>query len=126
MNAVELVKEWLSKEGYKAIPDDEGGVIFKYQGCNMWAMNDERDPLFLRISMPNIYEVEDNRLQVFEAINSVNDNIKSVKAYIAGNNHVWMTIEMYLDSSPELDDFLERCLDIILAAGHKFVEELNK
>ena len=126
MNAIESIKAWLANEGYKATPDDEGGVIFKYQGFTMWAMHDERDPLFLRIVMPNIYEVGENRLQVFEALNIVNDNIKSVKGFISGNNQVWLAIEMYLDTSPEVEDFMERCLEILLVAGHKFVDNLGE
>ena len=125
MKTTDLVKDWLASEGYKYTTSDEGELIFKYQGYGMVVMADENDPLFLRIIMPNIYEVQNDEVNVLRALNTINAGIKTVKGFIVQDN-VWLSIEMYIDSSPEMEDFLERCLDILVASGGKFAEELRK
>ena len=125
MKTSDLVKDWLAREGFRATIDDDGDLQFKYQGFTMWVTPDEKDPLFLRIILPNIYEVnEENRAAVLEALNKVNCDLKAVKGYVVGEN-VWLSIEMYIDASPEIEDFIERCLDILLAGHRKFGEEMK-
>ena len=91
----------------------------------MWVTVDKNDPIFLRVIMPNIYDVNDNRDKVMEAINALNAEIKAVKGFVVRDS-VWVSIEMFIDSSPEVEDFIERCLNILIAGGRKFHEELNK
>ena len=85
---------------------------------------DKDDPLFLKVVMPTIYEVEGNREKVLEAINTVNARIKVVKAILIGNN-VHLFIEMFVDTTPEIDDFFERCCDILIASRRVFMDELR-
>jgi len=124
-STAELVKDWLASEGFRYQIDDDGDVQFKFQGYGMWATVDKNDPLFLRIILPNIYELNGDRGKVLEALNALNAEIKAVKGYLVREN-VWVSLEMYVDSSPEVEDFIERCLNILIAAGRKFHEELNK
>lgn len=124
MKTTDLVKDWLASEGYKYNIDSDGDLIFMYQGFGMWVRADENDPLFLSIVMPNIYEVDNDYDKVQRALNQLNSSIKTVKGFVV-NDNVWLAIEMYIDSSPEMDDFLERCLDILIAGGRKFAEELR-
>lgn len=124
MTTADLVKDWLASEGYKYTIDNDGDLQFKYQGLPMWVMVDQNDPLFLRVIMPNVYQLENNRAKVLEILNGLNANIKAVKGFLVDEN-VWLSIEMYIDSSPEVEDFIERCLDILLAGFRKFAEELR-
>jgi len=125
MVASDLVKEWLSSEGYKATIDGDGDVKFKYQGLPMWATTDENDKLFLRIIMPGIYQVSDDRGKVLEIMNQINMDLKIIKCFVV-EDKVWLSVEMFVDSSPEIEDFFERCLDILVAAFEKFRQEINK
>lgn len=122
---VELVKNWLAEEGYKGIVDEDGNLQFKYQGLNMWVNYDKNDPLFLSILMPRIYDMEEESIKEYKAVNEVNSGIKAVKGY-AVDNSVWLGIEMYIDSSPEIADYFERWLDILVASAHKFYDYMNQ
>ena len=122
MQTTELVKTWLSNEGFRYEIDEDGDLKFRYQGANLWVMQDPNDALFLRIAMPYIYEVDNDRAKVLEAINSVNAEMKVVKGFVLENGGVWLSIEMYIDSSPDIEDFIERCLDILLTGQRRFYD----
>ena len=125
MVSSELVRDWLSTQGFKHTIDADGDVQFKYQGWTMWATTDEKDQQFLRIIMPGIYNVDDaDRVKVLEIINAVNRDLKAVKGFLV-ENRVWLSIEQFVDTSPEIEDFIERCLDILVAAVNKFLEALK-
>ena len=80
----DLIKSWLSSEGYKYDVDSEGDVHFKYQ---------------------------------------VTWETKVVKAFIR-NNIVHLSIEMFIDRTPDLGDFMERCCDLLLHAQKKVYKDI--
>ena len=125
MTTAELAKSWLHEQGFKCNLDEDGDAVFKYQGANMYVSVDKNDPLFFKIVMPGIYEVENNRERVLEAVNSICTNIKVVKAILVSDT-VHLLIEMFVDTTPEIDDFFERCCDILIASRRLFIEELTR
>lgn len=125
MTTAELAKNWLQEQGFKCNLDQDGDAIFKYEGANMYVSVDKDDPLFLKIVMPSIYEVENNYSQVLEAVNKVCTRIKVIKALLV-QNRVHLVIEMFVDTTPEVDDFFERCCDILIAGRRAFAEALNE
>lgn len=118
-----LVKDWLSNEGYKYDVDSDGDIRFKYQGRTYFCTSDNQDEQFFRIIMPGIYEVENNRVKVLEAINTVTRDIKVLKAFLVEDS-LWLAIEMFVDSSPEVEDFMDRCLTIIDAGWRRIANEI--
>lgn len=125
MTTAELAKNWLHEQGYKCNLDDDGDAVFKYEGANMYVAVDKDDPLFLKIVMPVIYEVEDNYSKVLEAANKVCAKIKVLKAIVI-NNKVHLVIEMFVDTTPEVDDFFERCCDILIAGRREFAMAMSE
>ena len=125
MTTAELAKNWLQEQGFKCNLDQDGDAIFKYAGANMYVSVDKDDPLFLKIVMPSIYEVENNYSKVLEAVNKVCTRIKVIKALLV-QNRVHLVIEMFVDTTPEVDDFFERCCDILIAGRRAFAEALNE
>lgn len=119
---IELVKDYLSREGYKYEQLSDKLLAFRYQGLGIICEEDRNDQYFFRLMMPRIYEIEGNRQKVIEATNKITADIKVVKAFVEDDNHVWISIEMYLDSSPEIDDFMDRCLGSLNAVWHKLQE----
>ena len=73
--------------------------------------------------MPNIYELEDNRVKVLEACNTITRSFKVVKAYLV-NDKLWLSIEMFVDSTPEVGDFFERCCNILIHAYEDTAKEI--
>ena len=120
---IDLVKEWLNSEGYHYDIDKDGDIHFKFNGKHMLFIADERDLLFFRIIMPGIYDIENNREKVLEICNEITCGIKVVKAFVV-RDEVWLSIEMFIDSNPDIGDFFERCCDILISAYHKFANKI--
>ena len=79
---IDLVKEWLSSEGYRYDVDNDGDIHFKFEGKNMYFIADEDDEMYFRLLMPNVYDVENNRVKVLEACNTITSEYKVVKAFL--------------------------------------------
>jgi hypothetical protein len=120
---VDLIKEWLSSEGYRYEIDDDGDVHFKFQGKNMYFIADSDDEMYFRLLMPNVYDVENNRVKVLEACNTITSEYKVVKAFLVKDS-LFLSIEMFVDSTPEVGDFFERCCNILLAAYQRGAQEI--
>jgi len=122
MNASDLVENWLKAQGFRCERDDDGDVRFRYQGIGMYCCKDS-DNSFLRIIMPGIYDVDGDRVRVLEAINTISRDIKAIKAFLVKDS-LWLSIEMFIDSTPDIDDFIERCLDIMIAGRNRIAKEI--
>lgn len=73
--------------------------------------------------MPNIYDVDGDREKVLEAINTICRDIKAIKAFLL-NDKLWLSLEMFIDTTPDIDDFIERCLDILVAGRQRIAQEI--
>lgn len=123
MRTDELVKQFLSNEGYKFDIDSDGDIHFKYEGINLYFTVDNNDQKYFRLIMPNIYQLEDNRTKVLEAINTVARDLKVIKAYLI-EDRLWLAVELFIDSTPELEDFFPRCMGLLKAGREKIAEEI--
>ena len=119
----DLIKEWLSSEGFRYDVDNDGDIHFKYQGKNMFFTADSDDEMYFRLMMPHIYQVQGDRVKVLEACNTICREYKVVKAFLVENS-LFLAIEIFVDSTPEVGDFFERCCDILLAAYHRGAQEI--
>ena len=121
----EQIKEYLAEEGLRPQEEDYG-FYFRYQMLSFLIHWDEEDALFLRISMPAIFSVdENNRGDVMEAINSVNLERKVIKCLLFEKD-VWVVSELLLDSTPKYEDIIPRTLDMLLGGRMAFYELLRK
>ena len=50
-------------------------------------------------------------------------DMKVVKAFLV-EDHLWLSIELFIDSTPEFGDFFVRCIEILVAARHKIAQEI--
>ena len=123
MRTEELVKEFLSNEGYRFDVDGDGDIHFKYEGVNLYFTVDKDDQNYFRLIMPNIYQLEGNRVKVLEAINAVARDLKVIKAFLV-EDRLWLTVELLIDSTPELEDFFPRCMGLLKAGRDKIAEEI--
>lgn len=123
MNVSNLVENWLKGQGFRCNRDDDNDLCFRYEGVNMICSDDERDDQYLRVFIPGIYKVDGDRVKVLEAISTICREIKCIKAFLV-DDYLWLTIEQFIDSTPDIEDFIERCLDILIAARRKAAEEI--
>lgn len=126
MKTSELLMDYLKKQGLCPERDNDNDIIFKYQMRTfIYFNNDDEDDLFFRLSMPGIYDVtDDNRFAVLEAINEVNKMVKVVKLIIPRDD-VWVNTEILLDTTPVMDDFVPRLLNILMGAQKEFYEQIG-
>ena len=113
MRTEELVKEFLSNEGYRFDVDGDGDIHFKYEGVNLYFTVDKDDQNYFRLIMPNIYQLEGNRVK----------DLKVIKAFLV-EDRLWLTVELFIDSTPELEDFFPRCMGLLKAGREKIAEEI--
>ena len=74
MTTSEKVFEYLKYQGLVPEYDAKKNINFKYQMKNFHYINNDNDPQFINLTLPNIYDVtDDNRMAVFEALNQVNE-----------------------------------------------------
>ncbi|AEW20162.1 hypothetical protein BFO_1969 [Tannerella forsythia 92A2] len=59
-----------------------------------------------------------------EVCNELNREIKCLKAFFFDENNIWLATEMFIDHTPELDDFMERLLGILHAGRLKMQAKL--
>jgi len=124
MNASNYVENWLKNQGFRSSRDEHGILRFRYQGVDIVCPGDDDDPLFLRLIMPGIYSVNGDREKVLEAISTICCKLKAIKAFLDSDGDLWLSVEMFIDSTPDIDDFIERCLDILVAGRKQCAEEI--
>ena len=120
----DLILAWLSDEGFKHEVDEDGDVHFRYQGRDLYFTPDE-DENYFRLILPNIYVADDeNRFHVLEACNTITRDYKVLKAYLTPQGNLWLSIELFVDSTPDIQDFFERCCDILVHSYEDMRKEI--
>ncbi len=115
-----IYKEWLSEQGIK-FHDTNAGLLFRYQGGGFIIADNRNDKQYLQIIMPNVYEVQTfDKDKAYRIANKLNNEIKSLKVIIQDDDNVWLTVEQFLDDTPNVEDFMERLLNILLRGRLKF------
>lgn len=103
------------------------GLLFKFQGGGFIIVENDEDPNFLQIAMPNIYEAKSaaDRIACLEAANKVNYKIKVGKAMIHQDGEVWLMSEVLLDyTTPQFEDIFFRLLQILIGMRTAFKEAM--
>lgn len=126
MNQKEIVLDRLKAMGFE--PDEVGdvGYVFKYEDTNFLYMPDEDDEQFLRIAVPNLFEVtEENRVAVLEAMHGTALLLKYAKMYIMYDTSVWAVYEHRLNPADNLSDLLEHIIRVLDTAAQVFYRKIN-
>ena len=106
--------------------DEDGDIAFTYQMVHFAVIASDGDDYFLRMTIPNIYEVdENNRLDVLEACSRVSCMVKVAKVFIAPNDNVWVAAEQLLDKTPNYEDVIPRTIRILMGAMKAFGNEIE-
>ena len=126
MNLNELMLNYLREEGF-CPKEEEFGIAFKCEGLNFVFFYDEDDDQYFRLMMPAIFDVtEENFPEVLLAMNKVNSDMKVVKAYTPVPDAVWIGFEVLVDSTPVLEDFVPRGINMLRTAQRKFYEAIQE
>ena len=125
MNQKEIILDQLKAMGFEPIELGDVGYVFKYEDMNYLYMPDDDDEQFLRIVIPQLFEVTDeNRVAVLEAMHDTGLMLKYAKVCIMYENAVWAIYEYRLISD-NLAELLEHIIRVLEAAVHVFYKKIN-
>ena len=111
-----MYSNYLRSEGYAPKIDDDGDVIFKYEGRTYLIMPDERDQQFFRLIFPNFWSIESEaeRQKVLAAAGHATGLTKVGKVYIMRDS-TWASVEIFLASPDHFSAVFTRSLfDLVL------------
>ena len=118
MEQKNIILNQLRSMGFDPTDADELGFVFRYEDINYIYIPDEGDEQFLRIVIPNIFEVtEDTRLQVLEAMQSTALMLKYSKIAIMYNSSVWVIYEHRLCPMDDMTELLEHIIRVLEATA---------
>lgn len=122
----DLYKRWFSENGIIYNIDEDGDLHFRYQMCNFYIINPHDDKQFLQVMLPNIWSIEDEkeRTDALQVANMLNMKRKALKVFITSTNTV-LTVEMFIDNTPDVEDFMERVLDLLIQGRTLFAQEMR-
>lgn len=120
---MEIYKKWLRSEGIK-FEENSYGIEFKHLGAKFLLWDNSKDPLYLALSLPSIWKVDNNEYEVLKVINKINTSNKSVKAVVR-DSYVWLNIEMFIEITPHIEIFMNRLATILIGCMLQFLNEMN-
>ena len=128
MTPNEMLLDFLQEEGFRpSVDPNDGEITFKCEGLTYSYLPDDNDEQFFRLMLPAIYDVnEDNKFAVLEAIDKTNFEIKVVKLYTVHDRSVWVSLEILLDSTPELKDIVPRAISMLRHGRQVFYKYLEE
>lgn len=90
-------------------------------------MPDDDDDKFLRIAIPQLFEVTDeNRIAVLEAMHETSLLLKYAKVSIMFESAVWALYEHHLVTSKGIEDLLEHVVQVLHATAMVFYKKINR
>ena len=82
---------------------NEQRITFERDGLNYVFFSDLRDPLYFRIMLPRIDQIENADISILNLLNDLTKTYKSGKAVLV-NADVWLTFEIFVDEADASHD----------------------
>lgn len=108
--------------GFNLEDNESLGFSFNYEGINYLYMYNEDDEDFLNISVPGIYDLEEDNKENYDALKEkINSTLKYVKAYTIGDS-LWIFYERDLLGNEDLEEVIRHMI-LHLAAALMFARD---
>ncbi|MDE7411700.1 MAG: YbjN domain-containing protein, partial [Paramuribaculum sp.] len=121
-----IYKAWLKQHGIN-FNDLPFGLLFQHQGGNFLIADNSGDTQFFQLLMPKIHNGNDSeRNRLIELCNKINEDKKVVKAHVTDENEVWISTEILIDNTPDVDDFFDRLLQMLHQARMDFLMKYHQ
>ncbi len=91
--------------------NENGEIEFDYEDNHYFITFDNNDPRYIHLYIPNYWplETDDEFRSAYYACNDASKEIFGPKAYIK-DDHIWVSYEVYLENSDDIQHFLKKCL----------------
>ncbi len=121
----EVYLKFLSEEGFSPRVDEDGDIVFKYEGGTYLILCSDDENEYFRLAFPAFWSIDsdEERVQVTMAAHQATANTKVAKVFISGDN-TWAAIEMFIGSPQAVTPVLPRCLRALQTAVHNFTEAM--
>jgi hypothetical protein len=118
---------FLRKEGYLPSVDEDGDVVFKFEGRTYLVLLDDKDDEFFRLVFPGFWEItsEEERIMVERAALTATAETKVAKVFPVRDN-TWATIELFVPDIESAQRVFNRSLRALQTAVRTFVEQMQK
>lgn len=108
--------------GFNLEDNESLGFSFNYEGINYLYMYNEDDEDFLNISVPGIYDLEEDNKEKYEELKEkINSTLKYVKAYTLGDS-LWIFYERDLLGNEDMEEVIRHMI-LHLAAALMFARD---
>ena len=124
----DMYAEYLKSEGYSPKIDQDGDVLFKYEGRTYYIPIDEDDPEFFIVVYPNFWEVESNAEKelALKIAHKVTDTTKMAKVHLnSQGTNVSIRTGTLLKNPDDFKHVLPRMLNAIANARQEFIEGMR-
>lgn len=124
----EKIMEAFAQLGFNLTEVENLGYAFSYEGINYLYLNSDDDEEFLNISVPGIYEVDEENATTYLAVcEKINSLRKYVKAYTFGDS-LWIFYERALIGDENLEEVIRHMilhLAVALVFAHDVKEKIE-
>ena len=121
----EKIMEAFAQLGFNLTEVENLGYAFSYEGINYLYLNSDDDEEFLNISVPGIYEVDEENATTYLAVcEKINSLRKYVKAYTFGDS-LWIFYERALIGDENLEEVIRHMI-LHLAAALVFAHDVKE
>lgn len=121
----EKIMEAFAQLGFNLTEVENLGYAFSYEGINYLYLNSDDDEEFLNISVPGIYEVDEENATTYLAVcEKINSLRKYVKAYTFGDS-LWIFYERALIGDENMEEVIRHMI-LHLAAALVFAHDVKE
>ena len=124
----DLYLDFLGAEGYRPTRDDDGDVLFKFEGGTYLIYAVEDDPTYFRVVYPNFWPIEsdDERARALDAASLASRQCKGAKVYVRDDGaNVSVAYEAFYDDVARVQASFTRILSAMRHAARTFADAMH-
>jgi hypothetical protein len=120
--------DYLRAEGWQPETDSDGDVYFKKEGYTYFLIVDADDDMFFQVLFPGFWAIESpaERQKALEACCFATSETKVAKAFIAKNDKVSVSVEVFMKSADQFSAVFNRCMSACQACVQRFIEKMKE
>lgn len=123
-----LIHDFLKNRGIKVNDETSGSFSFSVNGLNFICNTNDKDPYFLRLTLPRINRPEVTLSEMDEEIQRLNRIFKVAKIVKGADDFLWIYADTFIYSTDQIDLLLDRLLHAMtdMITSYFSIEKVKK